>query len=76
MTDVKMDLKSLRAKRGHLKRVITVTLKSLQQEGVKPEGASDYVTNIQQKLKEVEEYDLLIATELPEHEEEGDAYDV
>ena len=75
MTDVKPDLRSLKVKRGHVKRVITLTLKSLQQEEVHPDVASDYVSSIKQKLKKVEEYDMSIATELADEDGEGEGYE-
>ncbi|KAF0298900.1 hypothetical protein FJT64_003757 [Amphibalanus amphitrite] len=75
MTDSKPDLRSLKVKRGHVKRVITLTLKSLQQEEVHPNVASDCVSSIQQKLKEVEEYDMSIATELADEDGEGEGYE-
>ena len=70
MGDVKAReaLKPVKAKRGHLKRVINIGLKKLDGEELEPGFIQMQVDSISQKLKEVEELDMQIVAILDDYE--------
>ena len=70
MADVKAKeaLKPVKAKRGHLKRVITIGLRKLESEGLEASFVKMQIDGITQKLKEVEELDMQVVAILDEHE--------
>ena len=76
--ELRTRVKALMARRGQLKRVITVTLKTINKGGYDVNVIQQQVENIKGKLKEVEEHDCQIMTELQEHgiaEEDSEVYE-